>query len=792
MHELGESSKPRRKASAIISSPKIHSQKRALHSASEEEIRHGMDRKSKARMLSSAKSKALRLQESQTAEKNSLLIPLNLGDQEIPSLKEEPTLFNPSLTVQENEFGAFEMLPLKNAVHHEPLSPKGKKRRDKEKTAEEETDLLCREESLIESPTSPPQSKKMRREDIHQCKGCGCYGFISEFLNSTWCSKDCESRESKKDKGLFEASVRDRSRLRRDVKHGETPASSSSSNSLVSDSSDTRESSRANTPPAFDKKRIPPHLDYPWFHPKTREFSWKLYLDCTSSKGAPSKFFKQCISSPLSKGQWFNPGMKLEAVDPEHPSLICVASIAEVQGYRLRLHFDGFPDSYDFWECGNSPNIFPVGWCNKKRLTPPEGHGKKFDWKKYLMETKSSPAPEKFFLHKSAVQKSQSSMDLSDWKIGSKLEAVDRQNTSMVCVATVAEILAGWILIHFDGWEKDYDYWITPESPYVHYKGWCDEHAMELNPPNDFPEDEEFDWEVYLRETKSSTVPKSAFKCRQETSVFKKHMKLEVVDKRNPRLIRVATVVKVNGRQIKVHYDGWPDEYDFWYEDDSLDIFPPEWTHKINGNSLENPLTSDEVKFYGSQGKCPTPGCRSVGHIKGPIFMEHSSLSACPYSPQNMDMDETYLPDRFKIKETIRPENDLKPNEKITESKKSLKHEEIRQSVFNPPSLLTEVPRFGASFLLEKTRGLSDVRNWSSHEVASFVTSLPGLEKSRGIADIILDEEIDGISFSLLQQADLVKILGLKLGPALKIFHSIQILKSDGPFKSEATNSELI
>ncbi|QQP58468.1 Hypothetical protein FKW44_003798, partial [Caligus rogercresseyi] len=64
--ESSESSKPRRKASAIISSPKIHSQKRALHSASEEEIRHGMDRKSKARMLSSAKSKALRLQESQT------------------------------------------------------------------------------------------------------------------------------------------------------------------------------------------------------------------------------------------------------------------------------------------------------------------------------------------------------------------------------------------------------------------------------------------------------------------------------------------------------------------------------------------------------------------------------------------------------------------------------------------------------------------------------------------------------------------------------------------------------
>jgi hypothetical protein len=43
---------------------------------------------------------------------------------------------------------------------------------------------------------------------------------------------------------------------------------------------------------------------------------------------------------------------------------------------RLRLHFDGYGDSYDFWENADSKNIFPAGWCqrNGQRLTPPKGY----------------------------------------------------------------------------------------------------------------------------------------------------------------------------------------------------------------------------------------------------------------------------------------------------------------------------------------------------------------------------------------------------------------------------------
>ena len=67
---------------------------------------------------------------------------------------------------------------------------------------------------------------------------------------------------------------------------------------------------------------------------------------------------------------------------------------------------------------------------------------------------------------------------------GMKLEAVDRKNSSLVCVATVAELMDNRILVHFDSWDDIYDYWADPTSPYIHPVGWCEEHEHTLTPPN--------------------------------------------------------------------------------------------------------------------------------------------------------------------------------------------------------------------------------------------------------------------------------------------------------------------
>lgn len=66
-----------------------------------------------------------------------------------------------------------------------------------------------------------------------------------------------------------------------------------------------------------------------------------------------------------------------------------------------------------------------------------------------------------------------------------KLEAVDmKNNTSMVCVATVKDVLENRILVHFDSWDDIYDYWADPSSPYIHPIGWCDKFGQSLTPPN--------------------------------------------------------------------------------------------------------------------------------------------------------------------------------------------------------------------------------------------------------------------------------------------------------------------
>lgn len=40
-----------------------------------------------------------------------------------------------------------------------------------------------------------------------------------------------------------------------------------------------------------------------------------------------------------------------------------------------------------------------------------------------------------------------------------KLEAVDRKNPSLICVATIAAVVDNRLLIHFDNWDETYDYW---------------------------------------------------------------------------------------------------------------------------------------------------------------------------------------------------------------------------------------------------------------------------------------------------------------------------------------------
>lgn len=71
-----------------------------------------------------------------------------------------------------------------------------------------------------------------------------------------------------------------------------------------------------------------------------------------------------------------------------------------LSGYRLRLHFDGYPDTYDFWVNADSPDIFQPGWCEKNnhRLHPPRGYTPEmFNWIGYLKQCKAQAAAKHHF-----------------------------------------------------------------------------------------------------------------------------------------------------------------------------------------------------------------------------------------------------------------------------------------------------------------------------------------------------------------------------------------------------------
>ncbi|KAM6950543.1 polycomb protein SCMH1 [Lycodopsis pacificus] len=101
--------------------------------------------------------------------------------------------------------------------------------------------------------------------------------------------------------------------------------------------------------------------------------SWPMFLLRTLSGAemAPASAFKKEPASPAKN--YFQPGMKLEAVDRKNPYLICPATVGDVRGQEIFVMFDGWRGAFDYWCPFDSRDIFPVGWCvlTKHSLQPP-------------------------------------------------------------------------------------------------------------------------------------------------------------------------------------------------------------------------------------------------------------------------------------------------------------------------------------------------------------------------------------------------------------------------------------
>ncbi|XP_069743098.1 lethal(3)malignant brain tumor-like protein 3 isoform X3 [Narcine bancroftii] len=718
------------------------------------------------------------------------------------------TLPGSDLKFRINEFGALEIIT--DEVD-----------RIKKATATTTWSVPTAQEVLSRNSMEEPPSM----EGILCCENCGHYGMTEEFSHgSKFCSEKCmhqaKEKVSMSKKELLMCNIDEVSKYNR--KKRQKPALSlkgdikENGEMLKEEEEDIDEKpgelkmlkvtqnsqARARRKRKCDAGLLKQTLI---FGGKRKTWCWASYLEEEKAVAAPTKLFREYQSFPQSKNG-FKIGMKLEGIDPEHPSMYCVLSVAEVCGYRIRLHFDKYSDCYDFWINADSPDIHPVGWCEKTghKLNPPRGYREdEFNWPSYLKMCKAQAVP------KSLFENQNTTITPLGFRLGMKLEAVDKKNPEFICVATVSDMVDNRFLVHFDKWDESYDYWCDATSPYIHPVGWCQQHGKILTTPPDYHDPKHFSWEKYLEETNSLPAPARAFKSRPAHG-FLPNVKLEVVDKRNPMLIRVATVIDTDDHRIMIHFDGWNHDYDYWIDADSVDIHPAGWCAKT-GHPLQPPISPLDLVEASEQGGCPTAGCKGIGHIKGVKHSGHHRKcskdnwlsefavqgkrsaedsvsdedSPCKksllfaskgrkYPRVGRPMKHPRLKENDDITNKVNCQNENKENDDFT------LQQALHQSVFM--SSACPVPCLPLcweqhSKLLPGVAGITarKVAKWTIDEVSDFILSLPGCEEQ---AKAFKHEQIDGEAFLLLTQTDIVKIMSIKLGPALKIYNSILMFKT--------------
>ena len=117
-----------------------------------------------------------------------------------------------------------------------------------------------------------------------------------------------------------------------------------------------------------------------------------------------------------------------------------------------------------------------------------------------------------------------------------------------------------------------------------------------------------FSWVDYLKSNKSEAAPMVLFSHKENNEHnFKVGMKLECTDLMDPRLVCVSTVSKVVGRLLKVHFDGWEEDYDQWMDCESVDMYPVGWCelvgHRLEGPRMKIPPKKKEKKKQGGNKK---------------------------------------------------------------------------------------------------------------------------------------------------------------------------------------------
>ncbi|KAJ8298307.1 hypothetical protein KUTeg_024838 [Tegillarca granosa] len=189
----------------------------------------------------------------------------------------------------------------------------------------------------------------------------------------------------------------------------------------------------------------------------------------------------------------------------------------------------------------------------------------------------------------------------------------------------------------------------------------------------------QFKWFDYLKQTKAIAAPVALFDKEIPKHGFKSGMKIEAVDLMEPRLICVGTVNKVVGRLLKIHFDGWENEYDQWVDCESPDFYPVGWCEVMNYD-LEGPrikaVPHKKVKEYTKKESQPKKRKGKTQIYKGPRKKRKPKLTP-PGQPLMESQRRYYNPN---IKAEVKSESEMEFGDAIS-----------------PPTLSPHAPFYGGS-----------------------------------------------------------------------------------------------
>ncbi|XP_070324451.1 polycomb protein SCMH1 isoform X12 [Odocoileus virginianus] len=487
-------------------------------------------------------------------------------------------------------------------------------------------------------------------------------------------------------------------------------------------------------------------------------FTWDKYLKETCSVPAPVHCFKQSYTPPSNE---FKISMKLEAQDPRNTTSTCIATVVGLTGARLRLRLDGSDNKNDFWRLVDSAEIQPIGNCEKNggMLQPPLGFRlNASSWPMFLLKTLNGAemAPIRIF-HKEPPSPSH-----NFFKMGMKLEAVDRKNPHFICPATIGEVRGSEVLVTFDGWRGAFDYWCRFDSRDIFPVGWCSLTGDNLQPPG----------------TKV-VIPKNPYPASDvNTEKPSIHSSTKTVLEHQPGQ-RGRKPGKKRGRTPK-----------------------PLIPHPISTPSK----SAEPLKFPKKRG--PKPGSKRKPRtlLNPPPTSPTTSTpepdtstvpqdaATIPSSAMQAPTGETFALGN-SLARSLEPRSDsmdstLNPTNLVSTS------QNLRNPGYRPLLPSCSLPLGTASAVRRLcSRGpdrrdasrLSgrDPSSWTVEDVMQFVREAD--PQFGPHADLFRKHEIDGKALLLLRSDTMMKYMGLKLGPALKLCYHIDRLKQDTGFRRRAT-----